>query len=197
MAVEIVMPKMGLTMTVGSVGKWLKKEGDQVTKGEHVAEVLTEKITNLVDAPADGVLRIAAPEGTTLPIGGVMGYVGAAGEASPPAAGPPSPPPEARRLPPRRPRRRIRRLKNGRYRPWHGMAQATSTTRACREPVPTEDHEPGGATLRRRSPGPFPPPDLKRSPWVSHAPLSGGLTNARTPGPAIIGDGCSKLERPR
>ncbi len=81
MAVEIVMPKMGLTMTVGSVGKWLKKEGDQVTKGEHVAEVLTEKITNLVDAPADGVLRIAAPEGTTLPIGGVMGYVGAAGEA--------------------------------------------------------------------------------------------------------------------
>ena len=83
MAVEIVMPKMGLTMTVGSVGKWLKKEGDQVTKGEHVAEVLTEKITNLVDAPANGVLRIAAPEGTTLPIGGVMGYVGAAGEALP------------------------------------------------------------------------------------------------------------------
>ena len=41
MAVEIVMPKMGLTMTVGSVGKWLKKEGDQVTKGEHVAEVLS------------------------------------------------------------------------------------------------------------------------------------------------------------
>lgn len=84
MAVEIAMPKMGLTMTVGSVGKWLKKEGDPVTKGEHVAEVLTEKITNLVDSPEDGVLlRIVAPEGSTLPIGGVMGYVGAAGESLP------------------------------------------------------------------------------------------------------------------
>lgn len=84
MAAEIVMPKMGLTMTVGSVGKWLKKEGDPVSKGDHVAEVLTEKITNLVDSPADGVLlRISAPEGTTLPIGGVMGYVGAPGEALP------------------------------------------------------------------------------------------------------------------
>ena len=84
MVAEIVMPKMGLTMTVGSVGKWLKKEGDPVAKGDHVAEVLTEKITNLVDSPADGVLlRISAPEGTTLPIGGVMGYVGAPGEALP------------------------------------------------------------------------------------------------------------------
>ena len=84
MVAEIVMPKMGLTMTVGSVGKWLKKEGDPVSKGDHVAEVLTEKITNLVDSPADGVLlRISAPEGTTLPIGGVMGYVGAPGEALP------------------------------------------------------------------------------------------------------------------
>jgi len=90
MAAEIVMPKMGLTMTVGSVGKWLKKEGDPVAKGDHVAEVLTEKITNLVDSPADGVLlRIAAPEGTTLPIGGVMGFVGAPGEALP--ALPPEP----------------------------------------------------------------------------------------------------------
>ncbi len=84
MAVELVMPKMGLTMTTGSVGKWLKKEGEAVAKGEHIAEVLTEKITNLVDSPADGVLlRIVAPEGSTLPIGGVMGYVGAAGEAVP------------------------------------------------------------------------------------------------------------------
>lgn len=90
MAAEIVMPKMGLTMTVGSVGKWLKKEGDPVAKGDHVAEVLTEKITNLVDSPAEGVLlRIAAPEGTTLPIGGVMGFVGAPGEALP--ALPPEP----------------------------------------------------------------------------------------------------------
>ena len=84
MAVELVMPKMGLTMTVGSVGKWLKKEGEAVAKGERVAEVLTEKITNLVESPADGVLlRIVAPEGTSLPIGGIMGYVGAAGEKVP------------------------------------------------------------------------------------------------------------------
>ncbi len=87
MALEIVMPKMGLTMTAGTVGKWLKREGERVRKGEGLVEVLTEKITNLVESPFDGVLlRIAAPEGTSLPIGGVMGYVGEENEMLPSAA---------------------------------------------------------------------------------------------------------------
>lgn len=81
MAIEVRMPKMGLTMTTGTVAKWLKKEGDAVNKGEELLEVATEKITNTIEAPADGILlRIAAPEETELPIGGLLGYIGQAGE---------------------------------------------------------------------------------------------------------------------
>lgn len=88
MATEITMPKLGLTMKVGRVGKWLKKEGDPVRKGEAIAEVLTDKITNVLEAAAEGVLlRIAAPVGAQLPVGGLMGYIGAAGESLPGAPG--------------------------------------------------------------------------------------------------------------
>ena len=88
MATEITMPKLGLTMKVGRIGKWLKKEGDPVKKGEAIAEVLTDKITNVLEAAVEGVLlRIAAPVGTQLPVGGVMGYIGAAGESVPDAVG--------------------------------------------------------------------------------------------------------------
>lgn len=88
MATEITMPKLGLTMKVGRIGKWLKKEGDPVRKGEAIAEVLTDKIANVLEATAEGVLlRITAPVGTQLPVGGLMGYIGAAGESVPDVAG--------------------------------------------------------------------------------------------------------------
>jgi pyruvate dehydrogenase E2 component (dihydrolipoamide acetyltransferase) len=81
MATAINMPKMGLSMKTGTVGKWLKNEGDAVKKGEPIVEVMTEKITNKVEAPADGILlKIVAPKGTKLPVGGLMGVIGEAGE---------------------------------------------------------------------------------------------------------------------
>lgn len=81
MAIEIKMPKMGLTMTTGTVAGWLKKEGDPVKKGETLLEITTEKITNTVEAPADGILlKIIAAEGDELPIGGLLGLIGEAGE---------------------------------------------------------------------------------------------------------------------
>ena len=74
MATEITMPKLGLTMKVGRIGKWLKKEGDPVKKGEAIAEVLTDKIANVLEAAAEGILlKIAAPVGAQLPVGGLMG----------------------------------------------------------------------------------------------------------------------------
>ncbi len=81
MAVEIKMPKMGVSMVTGVVTKWLKAEGDAVKKGEEVAEIETEKITNTVEALADGILlKIVAKEGDELPIGALMGLIGNAGE---------------------------------------------------------------------------------------------------------------------
>ncbi|MDL2259000.1 2-oxo acid dehydrogenase subunit E2 [Eubacteriales bacterium OttesenSCG-928-K08] len=84
MAVEIIMPKLGLTMTEGLVAKWHKKEGDPVSRGDMLFEVETDKLTNEVEADCDGILlKIIAEEGASVPCTQVVAYVGAAGEALP------------------------------------------------------------------------------------------------------------------
>ena len=56
MAEEVIMPKWGLTMDYGTVGAWRKREGDPVAEGEILVEIETEKITNELESPSDGVL---------------------------------------------------------------------------------------------------------------------------------------------
>ena len=56
MAKVVVMPKLGLTMTEGTVSSWLKKEGDAVKEGEPLFEVETDKLTNTIEASATGVV---------------------------------------------------------------------------------------------------------------------------------------------
>ena len=64
MAKVIVMPKLGLTMTEGTVSRWLKAEGDAVKEGEPLFEVETDKLTNTIEASASGtLLKIAVAEG--------------------------------------------------------------------------------------------------------------------------------------
>jgi dienelactone hydrolase len=94
MAVEITMPKWGLSMQEGTIGTWLKSDGDAVKKGDPVVEIETEKITNLVEAPADGVLRIVHPVGSVIAVKKTIAWVAAPGEALPEAA---APSPEARK----------------------------------------------------------------------------------------------------
>ena len=84
MATELLMPKLGLTMTEGTIDEWKKKEGDSVAKGEIIYSVATDKLTNDVEADCDGVLlKIIVKEGETVPCKTVVGFVGAAGEAVP------------------------------------------------------------------------------------------------------------------
>ena len=84
MATAITMPKLGLTMTSGSVKEWKKKVGDTVKKGEILFVVATDKLTVDSESPADGVLlAITVKEGVDVPVGGTIGYLGAAGEAVP------------------------------------------------------------------------------------------------------------------
>ncbi|MGB9791916.1 MAG: dihydrolipoamide acetyltransferase family protein [Thermacetogeniaceae bacterium] len=81
MATAVRMPKMGLTMKTGTVAKWLKNEGDRVKKGEPLVEIMTEKITNTIEAPVDGVLlKIVAPKGAKLPIESLLAVIGEEGE---------------------------------------------------------------------------------------------------------------------
>lgn len=69
MATAITMPKLGLTMTEGTVEEWTKNVGDKVEQGEVVARISSEKLTSDVEAPASGtLLKIMVQEGEDLPI---------------------------------------------------------------------------------------------------------------------------------
>lgn len=87
MATEVIMPQMGFDMKEGTLVRWLKKEGDAITKGEPLAEIETDKAVVEVEAYASGILRKTyVEEGTTVPVGHLIGVIGAADEAVPDAA---------------------------------------------------------------------------------------------------------------
>ena len=73
---ELFMPKLGSTMTEGTVMNWLKAVGDHVAKDEPVVEIETDKVTSPIESPVDGtVSKILVIEGTTVPIGTVLALV--------------------------------------------------------------------------------------------------------------------------
>ncbi len=81
MAVQVFMPKWGLTMTEGKITRWFKKEGDQVVVGEPLFEVETSKITNKVESPATGILfQILVPAGETVPVKTLVAVIAEPGE---------------------------------------------------------------------------------------------------------------------
>ena len=77
MAIEVTMPKLGLTMETGKITEWKKNEGDQVKKGEILLVVETEKITYEVEAPGDGMLHIVVPVEGEVPVAALIGYLAA------------------------------------------------------------------------------------------------------------------------
>ena len=84
MAAKVLMPKMGLTMTEGTIEEWKVKEGQSVKKGDVLFSVATDKLTNDVEADADGILlKIMLQEGETAPCKSIVAYIGAEGEAIP------------------------------------------------------------------------------------------------------------------
>ena len=74
---EVTMPSMGADMTEGTIAKWLKAEGDQVSRGDKLAEIETDKTVVEMEAYADGViLRITVEEGSLVQVGTVIAYIG-------------------------------------------------------------------------------------------------------------------------
>lgn len=94
MATNVNMPKLGLSMEQGTVDTWLVKEGDTVKKGQDIAEISSEKLTNTVTAPADGVLaKIVVPQENTVPVGALIAIIAEPGEAVSAALDTPAAPP--------------------------------------------------------------------------------------------------------
>lgn len=76
MIVKVEVPKWGLTMEKADVVKWLKNEGEKVEKGEHLVELMTEKISNFVEAPESGILKkIYAKEGDEVKVGELLAEI--------------------------------------------------------------------------------------------------------------------------
>ena len=84
MATLIDMPKLSDTMTVGTLVKWLKNEGDTVASGDMIAEVETDKATMEVECFDDGVLiKQYCGVGDEVPVGGAIAAIGEKGEEAP------------------------------------------------------------------------------------------------------------------
>jgi pyruvate dehydrogenase E2 component (dihydrolipoamide acetyltransferase) len=78
MVTKVVMPRLSLTMKEGSVIQWFKKEGEAVNKGEPLVEVLSEKATVDVEAPASGILRkILVEQGMDVPVNATLAIIAA------------------------------------------------------------------------------------------------------------------------
>lgn len=81
MATKVHMEALSPTMEEGRLVKWTKSEGDAVKTGETLAEVETDKAVMELVARADGqLLKVMVPEGTTVPVGNVVAWIGKPGE---------------------------------------------------------------------------------------------------------------------
>src|ERR671930_500431 len=81
MATKVHMEALSPTMEEGRLVKWAKKEGDQVKSGDTLAEVETDKAVMELVARADGqLIKVVVPEGSTVPVGNVVAYIGKPGE---------------------------------------------------------------------------------------------------------------------
>ena len=81
MAVEIMLPTLGESMAEATLLRWLKRAGDEVKRGEELAEIETEKAAMPIESPADGVLlAVLADEGSVIVTRQVLAVVGQPGE---------------------------------------------------------------------------------------------------------------------
>jgi pyruvate dehydrogenase E2 component (dihydrolipoamide acetyltransferase) len=94
---DVAMPRLSDSMEEGTILKWLKSDGDEVKRGEELVEIETDKANMTYEADHEGVLKIVAQEGDTLPVGQAIAQIGGDGGngAAPAAADEPAPEPES------------------------------------------------------------------------------------------------------
>jgi pyruvate dehydrogenase E2 component (dihydrolipoamide acetyltransferase) len=90
-AVDVVMPQMGVSVSEGTITKWLKQEGEQVQADEPLLEISTDKVDTEVPSPGSGIVQqILVQEGETVDVGTRLAVIGS--EAAAPAEEAPAPP---------------------------------------------------------------------------------------------------------
>jgi len=92
-AVDVVMPQMGVSVSEGTITRWLKQEGEQIEADEPLLEISTDKVDTEVPSPASGTLtQILVQEGETVDVGTKLGQIGGSASAEAPAAAEPEAP---------------------------------------------------------------------------------------------------------
>jgi 2-oxoglutarate dehydrogenase dihydrolipoamide succinyltransferase (E2 component) len=91
--VEVVMPQMGVSVSEGTITKWLKSEGEPIARDESLLEISTDKVDTEIPSPAEGVVaKILVQEGATVEVGTVLAVIAPEGAAvSAPEASAPEP----------------------------------------------------------------------------------------------------------
>ena len=83
MATNVIMPALGVAQQTGTLLKWLKAEGQSVTKGEPLMEIETDKSTVEIEAAASGILsRVTAQAGDEISVGHTIALILAPGETA-------------------------------------------------------------------------------------------------------------------
>jgi pyruvate dehydrogenase E2 component (dihydrolipoyllysine-residue acetyltransferase) len=94
-AIDVVMPQMGVSVSEGTITKWLKQEGEEVESDEPLLEISTDKVDTEVPSPASGTLtQILVQEGETVDVGTKLAVIGGDGAAPEAAAEAAEAPPE-------------------------------------------------------------------------------------------------------
>ena len=76
MAIEIRIPKIGMTATEMTLSEWMFGDGEQVAKGDVIYTVETDKTATEIEAQASGTLRVIAAEGESYAVGTLIGTIG-------------------------------------------------------------------------------------------------------------------------
>src|SRR5690349_1581660 len=93
-AIDVVMPQMGVSVSEGTITKWLKQEGEHVEADEPLLEISTDKVDTEVPSPGTGTLtQILVQEGETVDVGTKVGQIGGGGGAPEPEPAPAPPEP--------------------------------------------------------------------------------------------------------
>lgn len=84
---RITMPQLGESVTEGTIGRWLKKPGDQVARDEPLVEIITDKVNAEIPSPVAGILeRISVAEGAVVAVGQEIAFIAAEGDLPTPAS---------------------------------------------------------------------------------------------------------------
>ena len=163
---EITMPKLGESVTEGTIGTWFKAVGDTVELDDVLFDVSTDKVDSEIPSPYDGtMLTILVAAGETVPVGTVLARIGAAGSSGAAAAAA---------------QRQRHRHGNG-SRPAGAAARAPSLRRPPRHPWPAM---PADACCRHWCAGSSPRAESTWPPLPGQAPVGGsGVRTSATPSP--------------